>query len=529
MLEECSETCGWIAGTIGAFSFGSFGVPIKLIASTNVKVDPLVMQSYKTMASFLTCWLVIPLLGEELKFTPWGILSGLFWVPGATAGIYGIQNAGLAISVGTWSSLTVISSFSWGILVFNEKVKSISGACGAALVLIIGLVGMSIYSVPVDKVRVRDYDRDDMDDDEDFTTALLKSSSSKDSDVMTSSDNGGSVSVSADEDFDIEGAGSGGGTGTGKGTGGDVKVVEMTTIELKKKKDDIESHINQHQHQLQYQPPQDTINKMKSKTNSIKLTPAPGRIVTRRKKKGSKTKPTVTVAAAALHSHSHSHLQNDKNKTPFTPSKHKDHNLKDADDKLQVGVIKQEEEFHIFGHVRLSRRQLGIIGAVINGAWGGNNMIPLHYASKQGFHGAGYLISFSCGAMLVTVLMWGIRYLYNLYCWDFDRVQAYNALPSFHLREMWFSGSVAGGLYSLGNFCSILAVTSLGQGVGFSFVQTSMLVSGLWGIFFFGEVQGSDRISKWLLSSIATIAGILWLAYEHQGAVTHRRLLAVGM
>ena len=33
------------------------------------------------MASFLTCWLVIPLLGEELKFTPWGILSGLFWVP----------------------------------------------------------------------------------------------------------------------------------------------------------------------------------------------------------------------------------------------------------------------------------------------------------------------------------------------------------------------------------------------------------------------------------------------------------------
>jgi hypothetical protein len=42
MLDTCSDTCGWIAGVIGAFSFGSFGVPIKLVS--NVKVDPLVMQ-----------------------------------------------------------------------------------------------------------------------------------------------------------------------------------------------------------------------------------------------------------------------------------------------------------------------------------------------------------------------------------------------------------------------------------------------------------------------------------------------------
>ena len=42
MLDACSETCGLIAGVVGALSFGSFGVPIKFI--TNVKVDPLVMQ-----------------------------------------------------------------------------------------------------------------------------------------------------------------------------------------------------------------------------------------------------------------------------------------------------------------------------------------------------------------------------------------------------------------------------------------------------------------------------------------------------
>lgn len=40
--------------------------------------------------------------GVEPRFTCWGIVSGLFWVPGATAGVYAIQNAGLAISYGIW-------------------------------------------------------------------------------------------------------------------------------------------------------------------------------------------------------------------------------------------------------------------------------------------------------------------------------------------------------------------------------------------------------------------------------------------
>jgi hypothetical protein len=42
---------------------------------------------------------------------------------------------------------------------------------------------------------------------------------------------------------------------------------------------------------------------------------------------------------------------------------------------------KKEDEFQIFGcKCWLSRRQLGIHGALINGVWGGNKYIPLHYA-----------------------------------------------------------------------------------------------------------------------------------------------------
>jgi len=50
---------------------------------------------------------VIP-LGEKVAFTPLGIISGLFWIPGGVGGVYGIQHAGLAVSVGTWSSLNVL-------------------------------------------------------------------------------------------------------------------------------------------------------------------------------------------------------------------------------------------------------------------------------------------------------------------------------------------------------------------------------------------------------------------------------------
>lgn len=453
MLEQCNDFCGWTSGIVAALSFGSFGVPIKLIS--NVKVDPLVMQSYKSFVCFLTCWVVL-LLGEPLKFSPWGILSGLFWVPGATAGIYGIRNAGLAISAGTWSSLIVISSFCWGIFIFGEKVKSIQGASGAAFTLILGLIGMSVYSSPPSKSSNAPIHKKKKEElfDPDLKKPLLLGQETSIS-VVT---NGSMDASDSDDDVEIE----------------PVKAIELT--------ESFHGHSNIHIPQAK-----------------------PGHI-TRRKKVDEKKKKQKKVGV----------------KSPSI-AKIDGIDITSTDlEKANEDKDKSEEEVSLFdGKIRMTRRSLGIAGAVINGVWGGNNMIPLHYASKQGFHGAGYLISYSVGSMLVTVLMWIFRYLYNLYCWDYDYKQAYNALPSFHVREMWLAGFIAGGLYSFGNLCSILVVTSLGQGVGYSFVQTSMLVSGLWGIFFFGEVQGFDRILKWLASSVITIFGILWLSYEHQPAVAH--------
>jgi hypothetical protein len=334
-------------------------------------------------------------MGEEVRWTPWGIVSGLFWVPGATCGIYGIRNAGLAVAVGTWSSIIVITSFFWGIIVFQERIHSFSGTCGAFLLLIGGLMGMSRYSGPSPE-----------------QPKLVQESPE---DIGSDSDQG-----------------------------------------------------------------DDSLPEMASKRRTPKTM-------------GSNVDDIVEPLEIE----------------PF------------VDDDAAKSPLQKDRIIICRGRVALTRRQLGIVGAVINGVWGGTNLIPLHYASQQGFGGAGYLISYATGSMIVLIFVWLFLFGYNLHDKNGSFREARKSLPSFHVKELGYPGLLAGCLYSLGNFSSIIAVTYLGQGVGYSFCQTSILVSGLWGIFYFGEVNGREAISKWFLSAFVTMVGILLLSYQHQGGAVH--------
>ena len=439
LLGHCTESCGWVAAVAAALAWGSFGVPIKGEKATSLNIDPLVMQSYKVIMCFLTCFLVIP-MGEPFSFTPWGIVSGIFWVPGATAGIYGIRNAGLAISVGTWSSLIVVSSFSWGILVFREEVKSIPGAFCAMLMLCAGLGGMSRFSHPP-KRKEHIIDEDD-------SLEMIPLTGSDDLEQTTAP---------------VPGAG-----------GGTSKIAKRKAA------------------------PQST--------------------------------DVVGTIAPAMDIEKSAALQ-DGPRVPTPPpsggispmeidSMSKDSKKSVPDDKAG----KVADTIILFdGGIVMTRRQLGLIGAVINGTWGGTSLIPLHYAKAKGFGGASYVISFACGSAIVLVVIWIFRYLFHMHRLNWSHREAYAALPPFHLREMWLPGFLSGTLYSIGNFSSIIATTHLGQGVGYSVCQSAMLVSGVWGIFWFGEVKGIAAISKWFGAASVALVGILWLSYEHKGESVHRR------
>jgi len=144
-MAEPNLVLGWFAAFVGAIGFGSFAVPIKGDAATKVDIDPLVMQSYKSLMCFLTSWLVV-LLGQEVTFTWWGVVSGLFWVPGGAFNIFAIRNAGLAISQGIVASSIVMVSFIWGNIIFKEPAKSQIMAYSAVWLIMAGLYGMSHFS-----------------------------------------------------------------------------------------------------------------------------------------------------------------------------------------------------------------------------------------------------------------------------------------------------------------------------------------------------------------------------------------------
>jgi Transmembrane family, TMEM144 of transporters len=194
----------------------------------------------------------------------------------------------------------------------------------------------------------------------------------------------------------------------------------------------------------------------------------------------------------------------------------------DEDEEDSVRSVREEnvsaiqpsspEFVHLCG-TKIAKRHAGMIAAAFCGAWGGSIMAPMKFC-KSDTKGTHYLMSFSIGASIVTVSFWLLRYLYNVSVYR-DLGKAYAVLPSFHLRVMWLAGGTSGLLWSIGNFFSLISVFYLGEGVGYPLVQTSILVAGLWGIFFFKEVKGKDRIVKWLSSALLTIFGILLLSYEH--------------
>lgn len=189
----------------------------------------------------------------------------------------------------------------------------------------------------------------------------------------------------------------------------------------------------------------------------------------------------------------------------------------------QVGSPAEESHdkvHYILCGVSLNKRQCGILGAAMNGVFTGGSLIPLHYAKGEGFGGANYIISMSTGAFLANCLLWLCYFLYNVWASKAPLREAWKDMPRIYFKELWFPGFLAGLLLSIAMFGSILAVTYLGQGVGNSLVQTKILISGLWGIFFYKEINGTKTITMWFMSATIAMVAIVWLSLE--------RLLATG-
>ena len=414
IISSSCDVCGWAAAFCSMLAFGTFGVPIKSETAVKLDIDPLVFQSYKSIVCFLTSFIPVLIANEPLDFTPWGIVSALFWVPGGISTVYAVKAAGLAIGIGVGSSFIVLVSFIWGIFIFHEHIHSKVGACFAVFCMMLGLMGMSYYSSP----EVVD------------TSGTTTSSQNSSHGIPPSSS--GPVYHGLNQD----------------------------TLE-----DD-----------------QDDLPPIGSEAGREGY-----------KSSSSRTQPDSSI----MDSSSLSDNDDDNDGVMVTEN-----------------IISNDDQPLYLCGIRVTKRQYGIFLAAFGcGIYGGSIMAPMKFAPPEA-KGTGYLLSFGVGALVVTSFLWLVRWLYNgVRCRSLTR--AYEELPSFHLREMWLPGGTAGLLWSIGNYFSLISVYFLGEGVGYPLVQTSILIAGLWGIFYFEEVQGANKISKWLISSLLTIFGILLLSYEH--------------
>ena len=329
--------------------------------------------------------------------------------------------------------MNVLTAVMWGIFVFEEHVKSVPHACGACATLISGLIGMSIFSRPQTKIKRRR--KEDIDDD---NTTITEENNGKDRKRRISEDT--STSTAVDED-DIEGN------------------------SMRKRIQYSSSNDLQAPLLITKQRTSGESKASKRSGTKIKNSPTPTKTKILEVKAANEKAAATAPLSTSLTPLEMESLLEDKDKLK--------HPTKSSD--------KRSKSISFFnGRITLTRRQTGILASLFNGLWGGTNMIPLHYAAHSGYGGPSYVISFAIGSLLVTIILWIIRFAFELYRHEGNISQAWSSLPSFYIKQMWFQGGLSGILYSGGNFMCIIAVTYLGQGVGFSFIQASMLISGLW-------------------------------------------------
>mmetsp|Transcript_24331 Transcript_24331/g.57832 ORF Transcript_24331/g.57832 Transcript_24331/m.57832 type:complete len:397 (+) Transcript_24331:204-1394(+) len=387
--SDASDLLGFASAALAALCFGSYTVPMKGEVATRVDVDPLVFQTYKAVAVFVTSLLLVAFCNlmhgthpdsfdywSFADFTHWAFVSAIFWVPGGTAGVFAVRRAGLAISTGLWSCVIILLSYLWGVLIFHEKQESAVGAVGAVLLMCVGLIGIAHFS---------------------------------------------SIEVRPGLD--------------------QARAAPRSVEECRPACSDETTPLN-------------GINRANDAQFDLAKYPHCG--------KSPRCRKTVRLS-------------------------------------FSLSASEAEELLHI----DVTRYRLGLFAAVLNGLFAASIMLPLHYAPPNTTKGIGYSMSFGIAAVVVVFIFWTIRLL-ALTAAEFAAKQneakritpniireslreGYSQLPSFHFSEMWRPGFTAGLLYSGGNLFGIVSIQHLGNFMGYSLNQSSMIISGCWGLFWYRE------------------------------------------
>lgn len=163
----------------------------------------------------------------------------------------------------------------------------------------------------------------------------------------------------------------------------------------------------------------------------------------------------------------------------------------------------------------LGYKTLGILGAIVDGLYGGSVLVPMHFAEKDDptLRGMGFLLSFAVGCATVLACVWLARWGWNVFVLC-SSSSSRRELPRLHVTTIGPYATLAGLIWSVGNTCSILSVAWLGQGLGYSIVQSQLIVAGLWAVCVYDEISGRARIASWFACAVLTVVSILLLTRQ---------------
>jgi hypothetical protein len=122
-----------------------------------------------------------------------------------------------------------------------------------------------------------------------------------------------------------------------------------------------------------------------------------------------------------------------------------------------------------------------VVCAGLAGLSSGSMYVPVHYAEVEGLE---YAISFGLGAGGVTTVIL-IMYCACRGVRNSLTGASESCAPKLHWSATSGPGLLAGLLWSIGNISTIFAAQKLGQALGATLANASLLVAGLWSILYY--------------------------------------------
>jgi len=141
---------------------------------------------------------------------------------------------------------------------------------------------------------------------------------------------------------------------------------------------------------------------------------------------------------------------------------------------------------------------------LVCGVMAGSILIPMDYADKE-FHGIVFIPSMAIGAILFAVPV-------SLGQFWYEGKSSFAALSKEIRLDAAPHGMLSGALFGVASACNIKAIDDLDYATAMVLMQTSILVSGAWGIVLYDELKGKEIIFFFMWGGVL-VAGALLTAY----------------